>query len=129
MQLAAELTASSSQALDAAQFDSLFQEHLEKYSVFCDTLAGNERKQDDLLDRISKTNERFVHARTNDPTAKEREETLQRLDTAFAKFKDIGSNLREAFHFYQDFAKLLDQLRVTVREVRRPCVDMHCADV
>lgn len=62
------------------------------------------------------TNAKFTAARQNDPVLKEREEALQRLDIAMAKHSEILNNLSEALQFYQDFAKLLDQLRDTVRE-------------
>lgn len=62
------------------------------------------------------TNEKFVAARQNDPILQEREEALQRLDIAMSKHSEILNNLSEALQFYQDFAKLLDQLRDTVRE-------------
>jgi hypothetical protein len=35
-----------------------------------------------------------------------------------SKHSELLNNLAEALQFYQDFAKLLDQLRDTVREVR-----------
>lgn len=48
---------------------------------------------------------------------RQREEVLQRFENAFSKQQEIAQNLSEALQFYQDFAKLLDQLRNTVREV------------
>lgn len=67
---------------------------------------------------MQETNRQFIAARQNDPIQRQREEVLQRFEIAFSKHQEIALNLREALQFYQDFAKLLDQLRNTVREVR-----------
>ena len=67
---------------------------------------------------LQETNEKFIAARQNDPIQRQREEVLQRFEIAFSKQQEIALNLSEALQFYQDFAKLLDQLRNTVREVR-----------
>lgn len=113
-----DLQSRSSDKLDPSQFESLYEKELEKYSFYRDTLAGNERKQSALLAEIRIANDRFLESRRNNDVTKQREEALQRLDTAFAKHAEISVNLSEALQFYQEFAKLLDQLRGTVREVR-----------
>lgn len=48
-----EMTSSSGDKLETAMFEDLFQEELRKYSFYRDTLSGNERKQADLLARIT----------------------------------------------------------------------------
>lgn len=98
-------------------FEDLFEQELEKFTYFKDTMSGNERRQSGLLEEITKTNEAFLNSRKSDPITKQREQVLQRLDVALSKHQEILVNLSEALQFYQDFAKLLDQLRATVREV------------
>lgn len=56
----AEITASSGDKVETSMFEDLFQTELRKYSAFKDTLAGNERKQDDLLLRIA-VSPIFIH--------------------------------------------------------------------
>jgi hypothetical protein len=49
----AELTSQSGDKIETAMFEDTFQQELRKYSFFRDTLSGNERKQTDLLARIT----------------------------------------------------------------------------
>ena len=53
---------------------------------------------------------------------------MQRLDIAMSKHSEVLNNLAEALQFYQDFAKLLDQLRDTVREVRKTMLNLYLVD-
>lgn len=48
-----ELQARSSEKVEAAQFEHLFEKELQKYSFYRDTLAGNERRQQELLQKIN----------------------------------------------------------------------------
>lgn len=43
----------SSEKIEAAHFEDLFQKQLGNYNFYRDTLAGNERRQTDLLHRIA----------------------------------------------------------------------------
>ena len=43
----------SSEKIEAAHFEDLFQKQLSNYNFYRDTLAGNERRQTDLLHRIA----------------------------------------------------------------------------
>ena len=53
MKKLAELQTRSSEKIEAAQFEDLFEKELHKYNFYKDTLAGNERRQQDLLQRIN----------------------------------------------------------------------------
>ena len=118
LQEAARYSSASGEKIEAAYFEDLFQQQMQKYSFYRDTLSGNERKQNQILAKIRKTNEDFLAVRRSDPVLRDREEALQKLDLAIAKHQEIAVNISEALHFYKDFATLLDQLRGTVREVR-----------
>ena len=43
----------SSEKIEAAHFEDLLQRQLQKYSFYRDTLAGNERRQQDLLEKVA----------------------------------------------------------------------------
>ena len=116
---AANLASTSTETVEAAHFEDIFQLELQKYGIYRDLLAGNERRQDELLAEITRTNEEFLAARKTDPILKEREESFQKFDVALSKHQEIAVNLTEALRFYQDCARLLDQLRNTVKEVLR----------
>lgn len=49
----AEITSQSTDKLETGMFEDLFTQELQKYGFYRDTLSGNERKQQALLDRIA----------------------------------------------------------------------------
>ena len=128
MQMASELSAQSGEQLSTAQFEDVLQEEFTKYAFYADTLAGNQRRQEDLLSTAKQTNQQFLSARKSDATTKERERVLQQYDNAIVKYHELSANLTEALQFYQNFAKLLDQLRQNVKEVRALCSFPNLAD-
>ena len=48
-----ELQTRSSEKIEAAHFEDLFEKELQKYNFYKDTLAGSERRQQDLLQKIN----------------------------------------------------------------------------
>jgi programmed cell death 6-interacting protein len=103
--------------IEAAQFEPLFEREMGKYDVFSDSIESNARRQEELLEGVRKANEEFVKARKEDLTMKRREEALQALDLSYAKYREVTVNLEEGLRFYQDFAKLLNDLRGSCKEV------------
>src|SRR5258706_12925679 len=53
----------------------------------------------------------FIQAKRDDPNVKARERTINDLDAAHAKYREIIRNLKEGFDFYNGLSVLLVELR------------------
>ena len=82
-------------AVDAADFEPLFEAQLRKYDKFRGEMDRSAAAQDELLERIGARNAEFIEARKVDTELKRREKALQNLDVAYAKYRELASNLVE----------------------------------
>jgi len=110
--------AGSSQPLEitAADFESLFEREMKKYSKYSRELDINASSQKEKLEAIVKQNADFVAARKLDTTAKRRAQALQKLDAAYHKFVEIGRNLADGLEFYNQLTRTLSYRRDQVRQ-------------
>ncbi len=107
--------------VQASEFESLFEEELGKYARFTNEMRNNAAAQEDKLEQIAVSggscsletrvwdphdfsthlqtlNKAFVESRSVDTATKRREGALQNLDLAFAKYRELLSNLVEGLN-------------------------------
>ncbi|KAL9041120.1 MAG: hypothetical protein Q9214_004219, partial [Letrouitia sp. 1 TL-2023] len=70
------------QKIEPAQFENLFDEHLERYEEDRVMIAEEQERQRELSRKISEANAAFTTAHRGDPSTKEREKALQKLENA-----------------------------------------------
>ncbi|EHA48564.1 pH-response regulator protein palA/RIM20 [Pyricularia oryzae 70-15] len=106
--------------LAAAHFDDFFERRLD--SLYEDDLALLEREtaeQEKCLNEVSRVNREFESQRraagADKAGGKEREAALQKLDSAFYKYKEIVSNVEVGRKFYNDLSKIVGTFRDTCR--------------
>ncbi|KAJ6164269.1 hypothetical protein N7470_002941 [Penicillium chermesinum] len=103
------------QAIQASQFEDLFEEHLRYYDSDRDMLAQEQRDQEQLSDQVRQANQAFTRAHRGDTSTKERELALQDLENGYMKYKEIISNLEVGRKFYNDLAKIVGRFRDDVK--------------
>ena len=99
------------QKIEPAQFESLFEQRLERYDPDRQMVLDEEAEQKDLELQVQEANKAFLLARKGDSSTREREQALQRLETAYVKYKEIVSNLNTGRKFYNDLANIVNRFR------------------
>ena len=98
------------QKIEPAQFEFLFEARLERYGPSLKMLLGEQTAQQDLEPVLRQANTDFLLARKESSTSsatRDREQALQRLETAYQKYKEIVSNLHTGRKFYNDLASIV----------------------
>lgn len=99
------------QKIEPAQFESLFEQRLERYDPARQMVLDEETEQKDLEFQVQEKNKDFILTRKGDSPTREREQALQRLETAYLKYKEIVSNLNTGRKFYNDLANIVNRFR------------------
>jgi programmed cell death 6-interacting protein len=99
------------QKIEAAQFESLFEQRFEAYEPDREMLVQEQEDQDQIAARLREANKAFLDARKGDSSTKEREKALQELETGYLKYKEIVTNLDTARKFYNDLANHVSRFR------------------
>ncbi|KAJ5570429.1 uncharacterized protein N7459_009859 [Penicillium hispanicum] len=99
------------QAIQASQFEDLFEEQLRYYDSDRDMLAQEWKDQDQISEQVREANRAFTRAHKGDASTKERETALQDLENGYLKYKEIISNLEVGRKFYNDLAKIVGRFR------------------
>jgi programmed cell death 6-interacting protein len=99
------------QKIEAAQFESLFEQRLEAYEADREMLVQEQEDQDQIAGRLREANKAFSDARKGDSSTKAREKALQQLETGYLKYKEIVTNLDTARKFYNDLANHVSRFR------------------
>ncbi|KAH0263029.1 BRO1-domain-containing protein, partial [Aureobasidium melanogenum] len=99
------------QTLEAIQFESFFDQRLEKYTADRNDINAERTEQEDLLERVQQANNSFTVARKGDTSTKDREQALQNLENAYLAYKEIISNLETGRKFYNDLASIVTRFR------------------
>ncbi|GMK55878.1 hypothetical protein CspeluHIS016_0209340 [Cutaneotrichosporon spelunceum] len=92
-------------------FDPLFDKAAAKYDRLRDDMDAESGGQDGLLENIRKQNGAFLAERKEDPRVKERERSLQDMDMAYWKWREIVDNAEEGIKFYNQLANHLQQFK------------------
>ena len=99
------------QKIEPAQFENLFEERLENYDEDHKSIVKEKEEQDQIALQLRQKNAAFANARKGDNSTREREQALQRLENAYAKYKEIISNMNTGRKFYNDLAKIVNRFR------------------
>ncbi|KAJ5095239.1 hypothetical protein N7532_007530 [Penicillium argentinense] len=99
------------QAIQASQFEDLFEAQLRLYDSDRDMLAQEWKDQEQVADQVREANKAFTRAHKGDASTKERETALQDLENGYLKYKEIISNLDVGRKFYNDLAKIVARFR------------------
>ena len=100
------------QKIEPVQFEFLFEARLERYAPSRKMLLSEETSQKELEQHLRQANQAFLLARKGDSAStRAREQALQRLETAYLKYKEILSNLSTGRKFYNDLATIVNRYR------------------
>jgi programmed cell death 6-interacting protein len=99
------------QKIEAAQFESLFEQRLEAYEADREMLVQEQEDQDQIAARLREANKALSDARKGDSSTREREKALQELETGYLKYKEIVTNMDTARKFYNDLANHVSRFR------------------
>lgn len=107
------------QPIEAIQFEDLFSEHVsENWDPETSELLSSESQlQSTLVSRLTAANSAFNAARapSTSKSSSDREATLQKLENAYFKYKEVISNLDVGRKFYNDLAKVVGRFREDAR--------------
>ncbi|KAF7716671.1 pH-response regulator protein [Penicillium ucsense] len=99
------------QAIQASQFEDLFEDHLRLYDTDHEMLAQERQEQEQISRQVREANQAFNRTHTGDASTRERESALQELENGYLKYKEIISNLEVGRKFYNDLAKIVSRFR------------------
>ncbi|GAB0138870.1 serine/threonine protein kinase prr1 [Epichloe bromicola] len=101
-----------STAIVPAHFEDFFERRLDTlYEPALEALDNEAAEQDRLLREVERANREFESQkrRCGDGGSREREQALQKLDSAYFKYKEIVNNLEVGRTFYNDLNKIVSQ--------------------
>ena len=93
-----------------AHFEDFFEKRLDKlYEPEVEAVTKEELEQDQLLQEVERANREFEaqKRKVGDKGSREREQALQKLDSAYFKYKEIVNNLEVGRKFYNDLNKIV----------------------
>lgn len=99
------------QAIQASQFEDLFEEQLRLYDTDQDMVVQEQHDQDEIAAQVHEANAEFTRANRGDASTKEREKALQQLENGYLKYKEIISNIEVGRKFYNDLARIVGRFR------------------
>ncbi|KAG8409145.1 pH-response regulator protein palA/rim20 [Metarhizium acridum] len=101
-----------STAIVPAHFEDFFEKRLDRlYEPELEALDKESLEQERLLKEVERANAEFEaqKRRCGDRGSREREQALQKLDSAYFKYKEIINNLEVGRKFYNDLNKIVGQ--------------------
>ncbi|EXJ85514.1 hypothetical protein A1O1_05878 [Capronia coronata CBS 617.96] len=100
------------QKIEPGQFEKLFETRLAAYEPDRQALDMDQEEQDQVVARLREANKAFMEARRGDTsTTRDRQKALQALETGYAKYKELISNLDTGRKFYNDLAGHVTRFR------------------
>ena len=99
------------QKIEPGQFENLFEKRLEVYEPDREAVISEQEDQDQIVARLREANKTFLEARRGDTSTRDRQKALQALDTGYAKYKELISNLDTGRKFYNDLAGHVTRFR------------------
>ena len=101
----------SNQNMEVGQFEDIFNERLRKYDEGRKIVKEEKEAQIELVSQLRAAHAAFTQAKREDICHRKREEILQSLETGYAKYNEIISNLDVGRRFYKDLAKIVVRFR------------------
>ncbi len=95
-----------------AHFEDFFDKRLDKlYEPEIEALGKEAKEQEQLVAQLERANREFEAQKQKGSSRanREREQALQRLDSAYYKYKEILNNLDVGRKFYNDLSKIVGQ--------------------
>ncbi|KAL2836242.1 BRO1-like domain-containing protein [Aspergillus pseudoustus] len=99
------------QAIQASQFEELFETRLMDYNTDLEMVIDEQREQNQISAQVCDANRAFTRAHTGDASTREREKALQELENGYLRYKEIISNIEVGRKFYNDLAKIVGRFR------------------
>ena len=99
------------QDLNATRFDEIFDGRLVRYDKGKEVVREEKEAQMELISQLREAHATFAQAKRGDVSNRKREEELQSLETGYAKYNEIISNLEVGRRFYKDLAKIVTRFR------------------
>ena len=106
------------QKIEAVQFEDLFDKRLQIYDADIKAVSNEKEEQSQLIKQLQEANTAFINVSKGDSSSKDRERALQKLETAYMRYKEVLSNLDTGRKFYNDLAKIVNRYRDECREFR-----------
>ncbi len=106
-------------ALATAHFEDFFDKRLDfQYESDLDLIDKESAEQDKSLSELARANREFDSQKktAGDRDHRDREAALQKLDSAYYKYKELVSNLEVGRKFYNDLCKIVGQFRDQCRQ-------------
>ncbi|SCZ90035.1 BZ3500_MvSof-1268-A1-R1_Chr1-3g01736 [Microbotryum saponariae] len=103
-------------SLSMSMFEGVFENELAKFDGLKQAMEQNGARTEDLVGHVKIAHASFVDSRRTDPALARRTQALEDLDGAYHKYREILTNLQEGLGFYNDLARLLTELRDSVKE-------------
>ncbi|PHH92967.1 hypothetical protein CDD83_3125 [Cordyceps sp. RAO-2017] len=101
-----------STAIVPAHFEDFFEKRLDRlYEPELEALDREAQEQEAVMTLVDRANREFDSQRrkVGDRGLREREQALQKLDSAYFKYKEIVNNLEVGRRFYNDLSKIVGQ--------------------
>lgn len=92
-------------------FEGIFEKALGKYDKLRDDMTSQSDSQDELLEEIRQQNDAFLAQRKDDPRVQQRQRSLQDMDMAYWKWREIIDNAEEGIKFYNSLANMLHHFK------------------
>ena len=99
------------QKIEAAQFESFFDQRLERYKPDEALPKEEQREQNELLSQLAEANTALTTARRGDGSTREREQALQQVESAYFAYKEIIQNLDVGRKFYNELGPIVAKFR------------------
>ncbi|KAK4896545.1 pH-response regulator protein palA/rim20 [Elasticomyces elasticus] len=99
------------QPIAAAQFETLFDQRLNKYDTDSSDIKAEEKELEALSQRIRQANQTFQAAKQGDSSSSERENALQNLENAYGTYKQILRDLDTGRTFYNSLGGIVSRFR------------------
>ncbi|KAK5711709.1 pH-response regulator protein palA/rim20 [Elasticomyces elasticus] len=99
------------QPIAAAQFETLFDQRLNKYDTDSSDIKAEEKELEALSQRIRQANQTFQTAKQGDSSSSERENALQNLENAYGTYKQILRDLDTGRTFYNSLGGIVSRFR------------------
>ncbi|SGY18091.1 BQ5605_C015g07978 [Microbotryum silenes-dioicae] len=103
-------------SLSMSMFEGVFENELAKFDGLKQAMGQNGARTEDLVGDVKIAHASFVDSRRSDPALARRTQALEDLNGAYHKYREILTNLQEGLGFYTDLARLLTELRDSVKE-------------
>lgn len=95
-------------------FEPIFEESLKKYQEMKNQIVELRSKHLEYIEKLREKNKIFESNHMSNASVRQREHALQSLEEGYQNYKTLSGNFKEGIKFYQEFMKLLQQLKMDI---------------